>query len=95
MRASGLLSAIAAGILLLSACGGGSSDRSSDNGEAIDTSPSTDVPAADTAPAGDVADDVATAPASLQFTAPLVGGGEIDAATLAGKPTLFWFWAPT
>jgi hypothetical protein len=36
-----------------------------------------------------------TAPASLQFTAPLVGGGEIDAATLAGKPTLFWFWAPT
>lgn len=34
-------------------------------------------------------------PAALQFTAPLVGGGELDAAALAGKPTVFWFWAPT
>ena len=37
----------------------------------------------------------AVVPASLQFSAPLVGGGDIDAATLAGKPTVFWFWAPT
>jgi hypothetical protein len=51
--------------------------------------------AGEMAPAADVADDGVTAPASLQFTAPLVGGGELDAATLAGKPTLFWFWAPT
>lgn len=34
-------------------------------------------------------------PAALQFTAPLVGGGDLDAATLADKPTVFWFWAPT
>jgi hypothetical protein len=34
-------------------------------------------------------------PQALQFSAPLVGGGEIDAATLADKPTVFWFWAPT
>jgi hypothetical protein len=34
-------------------------------------------------------------PAALQFTAPAVGGGEIDAAEYAGTPTLFWFWAPT
>ncbi|MGK0277238.1 MAG: hypothetical protein ACI9N0_003639, partial [Ilumatobacter sp.] len=51
----------------------------------------TEPAAADTAPA----DDVVVAPAALQFSAPLVGGGEIDAAALAGKPTLFWFWAPT
>lgn len=31
----------------------------------------------------------------LQFTAPLVGGATFDAATLAGMPTVFWFWAPT
>lgn len=36
-----------------------------------------------------------TAPPLLQFTAPLVGGGEIDAAALADRTTVFWFWAPT
>ena len=35
------------------------------------------------------------APEALRFTAPLVGGGELDVATLADKPTVFWFWAPT
>ncbi|MEY4174156.1 MAG: hypothetical protein RI900_1321 [Actinomycetota bacterium] len=33
-------------------------------------------------------------PAALRFTAPLVGGGTLDASTLADKPTVFWFWAP-
>jgi hypothetical protein len=37
----------------------------------------------------------AAVPAALQFTAPLVGGGSFDGATAAGKPTVFWFWAPT
>ena len=64
---------------------------------AIDVAAAGPAPA-DTAAAGDVVaapGDVVAAPAALQFTAPLVGGGELDAATLAGKPTLFWFWAPT
>ena len=34
-------------------------------------------------------------PEALQFTAPLVGGGSFDGAAAAGKPTVFWFWAPT
>lgn len=34
-------------------------------------------------------------PEALQFTAPLVGGGEFDGASTAGTPTAFWFWAPT
>lgn len=34
-------------------------------------------------------------PELLQFTAPLVGGGTFDGAAAAGKPTVFWFWAPT
>lgn len=46
------------------------------------------VTSADAVPAGDV-------PEILRFTSPLVGGGELDAATLAGKPTAFWFWSPT
>ncbi len=67
--------------------------------------PVADEPAPDAAaPAGEAtnddttADDAAStvvAPAALQFSAPLVGGGELDATTLAGKPTVFWFWAPT
>ncbi len=52
---------------------------------ADDTGDATD---ADAAPAGD-------APEILRFTSPLVGGGEIDAASLAGTPTAFWFWSPT
>jgi hypothetical protein len=34
-------------------------------------------------------------PAALQFSAPLVGGGEFDGAAEAGRPVAFWFWAPT
>lgn len=36
----------------------------------------------------------AAVPEALRFTAPLVGGGTLDATTLADKPTVFWFWAP-
>ncbi len=28
------------------------------------------------------------------FTASVVGGGELDSASFAGKPTVLWFWAP-
>ena len=34
-------------------------------------------------------------PEALRFTAPLVGGGEFDGTTVAGRPVAFWFWAPT
>ena len=34
-------------------------------------------------------------PEALQFTAPLVGGGTFDGTAATGKPTVFWFWAPT
>jgi hypothetical protein len=37
----------------------------------------------------------ATAPEVLAFTAPVVGGGELDGTSLAGRPVAFWFWAPT
>jgi thiol-disulfide isomerase/thioredoxin len=33
-------------------------------------------------------------PATLQFRGIKVDGGEFNGATLAGKPALFWFWAP-
>jgi hypothetical protein len=52
-----------------------------------------DVTAA-TSPDGDATTATAV-PEALQFTAPLVGGGEFTGADSAGKPTVFWFWAPT
>ena len=55
--------------------------------------------AATTAPTSPDADATTAAPVAvpeaLQFTAPLVGGGEFAGADYAGKPTVFWFWAPT
>lgn len=41
------------------------------------------------------ADAGSVVPELLQFDAPLIGGGEIEGDTLAGKPTAFWFWSPT
>ena len=47
-------------------------------------------------PAVDVsAPGVAEVPQLLQFTAPLVGGGQFAGADFAGRATAFWFWAPT
>ncbi len=46
-----------------------------------------EVPGSDT-PGADV-------PAALDFRAPLVGGGEFDGTEFAGRPVVFWFWAPT
>ena len=103
MKSTRVLGAIAAGSMLLTACSGGSA---TDSATEIAAEPATEVPAAEVpaaeatgdAAAGDDAisdSDAAAAPAALQFSAPLVGGGELDATTLAGKPTVFWFWAPT
>jgi thiol-disulfide isomerase/thioredoxin len=36
----------------------------------------------------------AAVPAALAFTGRTVGGAAFDAATLAGRPALLWFWAP-
>ncbi len=61
------------------------------------TAPTVAAPAGTAASAGTSAPNTAAmpaAPATLQFTAPLVGGGDIDLAGYGGQPVLFWFWAP-
>ncbi len=30
----------------------------------------------------------------LSFTAPAIGGGQVDASTFQGRPALLWFWSP-
>lgn len=64
-----------------------------------DAAPTTDAPAtaATASPAVDSSEPattVAEIPAALQFTAPLIGGGDIELGALAGRPVLLWFWAP-
>ncbi len=99
MRSKRLLSALAAGALLLAACGTSSDGGSANTAPATeavatpDTEPAAPADAASDAVPTDV--DAVAVPAALQFSAPLVGGGELDASSLAGKPTVFWFWAPT
>jgi hypothetical protein len=34
-------------------------------------------------------------PEIYNFKTNKVGGGAVDGAEFAGKPTAFWFWAPT
>ncbi|MFI7601607.1 TlpA family protein disulfide reductase [Actinoplanes sp. NPDC049681] len=36
----------------------------------------------------------AAVPAALTFTGKTLDGTRFDASTLAGKPTILWFWAP-
>jgi hypothetical protein len=37
----------------------------------------------------------AAVPQIYNFKTTKVGGGAVDGAEFAGKPTAFWFWAPT
>jgi hypothetical protein len=89
MMTQAMLLVVAAG-LIGAGCGSGGQGSSAEAGQG--SSPNvvgTLAPSpGNTAPFGAV-------PAALQFTAPLVGGGTLDASTLAGKPSVFWFWAPT
>lgn len=88
---------VAAGVAVV-ACGGSAADDSTatvpqatQQATEQAAEPVTDAPAGsddNSEPAGD-------APEILRFTSPLVGGGELDAAELSGKPTAFWFWSPT
>ena len=77
---------------LLAACGSGGSEEA-----AVTTSV---VPIETTVAPATTGDDTGSAvvpadvPAALQFAAPLVGGGDIELTTLAGRPVLLWFWAP-
>ena len=50
--------------------------------------------AAQPAGAAQAAGAPAVVPASLKFTGQTLDGKSFDAATMAGKPTILWFWAP-
>lgn len=81
-------------VLVLSACGQDtptSNDASSAGGPAQTSVTSTPTPHSSPTPS---ADRAATTPALLDFRATTVAGDAFDAAMLAGRPTVLWFWAP-
>jgi hypothetical protein len=86
--------------LVAAACSSGSGSGGSNAAAPSQSTPATvdasalGVPGSDGAPT-DGGDPTAAVPQALQFTAPLVGGGEFTGADFADKPTVFWFWAPT
>jgi thiol-disulfide isomerase/thioredoxin len=66
---------------LVAGCGGTDGDAST----ATPSAAPAEQPATSSAPA---------VPAELDFTATTVGGQEFSGQSLAGKPAVFWFWAP-
>ena len=71
-------------MLLLAACG---SQTTTDPAAADGQDPTT---SSSQAPAA----DGSAVPAELDFTGELLDGSSFDGATLAGRPTVLWFWAP-
>jgi thiol-disulfide isomerase/thioredoxin len=90
MSRVGLTAAAVTAALALAGCGGDSTPGSP-GGEPTAVAPST--PPASTAPAATSTGPSAAVPQTLGFTATTVDGKPFDAATLAGKPVVVWFWA--
>ncbi|MEU4547479.1 redoxin domain-containing protein [Nonomuraea dietziae] len=92
VRAAAVLTATA---LLVTACGAMAPgdaaapmrDDAPPSAASASTSPST--PAASDAPVA-----TAAVPSALDFSATTLKGQRFDGASLAGKPVVFWFWAP-
>ncbi|TYR66091.1 redoxin domain-containing protein [Streptomyces parvus] len=95
MRARTALPAVLTVTLLaLTGCGAGSG---SDDEAARSSSPSPSAPPAQPPTSSDPSPDAASGPEVpevLRFTATTVDGKPFDGSTLAGKPTVLWFWAP-
>jgi thiol-disulfide isomerase/thioredoxin len=92
MRARTLLPAALAAALL-TATGCGSDDGSDSVGDPPAAAPTTASSAPESA-APDEGGGKAQVPKELNFTGTTVDGKAFDAKTLAGKPTVLWFWAP-
>lgn len=91
------MAAVAALAALSVSCGADGNSAVADPSEPTAAAAPTSSPAGSTA-SSTLASDGTTAsiaaPAALQFSAPVVGGGTLDLASFAGTTVLFWFWAP-
>ncbi|MEU4626751.1 redoxin domain-containing protein [Actinoplanes sp. NPDC023801] len=74
----------------LAAAGCGSSPAASPETPAAGPSPAAAAPPA----SGAVTAQAVTVPKTLKFTGTTLQGKKFDAASMAGKPAILWFWAP-
>lgn len=81
-----LILTAAAAALAVSACGG----ESADSGRATASA----APPASSASGTPSSGTEMKVPAELKFEATKLDGGMFDGTSLAGKPVVFWFWAP-
>jgi thiol-disulfide isomerase/thioredoxin len=83
VRRRALLLLAAAGVLLVAGCGSEPVAPTPAAAETVEAAPSkaTEAPPV-------------TVPATLRFSGKTLDGKAFDASTLAGKPTILWFWAP-
>lgn len=77
---------VATALLTLAACGSGGSD--------LGAAPPVPVVPAAALPAPEAPAPAAEAPEQLRFSASTVAGQNFDAASLAGRDAVLWFWAP-
>ncbi|MEH1125593.1 redoxin domain-containing protein [Micromonospora sp. CPCC 206061] len=81
---------IVAVALVLAGCGADAPPASSST---ANTSTAATTPSPSPSPASTTSGAAPDAPQILRFTATTVDGAQFDAATLAGKPAVLWFWA--
>ncbi|WP_260860058.1 redoxin domain-containing protein [Streptomyces cupreus] len=95
MRPRTLLPAtLTAALLTATGCGSGGGSASVGDAGASPSQASSPVQPSPTGDgSGSEAEDTSV-PETLNFTATTVDGRPFDAKTLAGKPTVLWFWAP-
>lgn len=98
-RSAGLVAGLALALVASACASGGSDPAARPSGAQVSSAPpATQSPATD----GDAGDgggkgtptEPAVVPEILDFEAPLVGGGTLKGAELAGAPVAVWFWAP-
>ncbi|MFI7707728.1 TlpA family protein disulfide reductase [Nonomuraea sp. NPDC049480] len=94
-----MAAALVTAALLATACGGqGTAPAGGATTEAQATSaapPATTAPATTAPPAsGEPAPEKAAVPEALKFSAKTLEGKTFQGESLAGRPVVFWFWAP-
>lgn len=82
-----------AGLLLLAGCGTDTATEPTGSPEVSDSASPTPEPTRDR-PKDQKDQKAAQVPETLDFSATTVAGQSFEGSSLAGRPTLLWFWAP-
>ncbi|NJP32903.1 TlpA family protein disulfide reductase [Micromonospora thermarum] len=94
LRRGTMAAVLVAALLGTAACGGDGATTAA-TGDVASPTPAAATPAATGSPsAASASPRPATVPETLRFTAKTLDGAAFDAAALAGKPVVLWFWAP-